>query len=97
MAVHLDSTVERTIKKLSRKKMRNAEQRWKRTKEVFDKNPEDPKLDKKKHNSRKSAWKIRLLPVKGASDDGYRVFLFPKDSGDYLAFDIANHDRLDKK
>ena len=88
--LELDKNAGKRLKKL-KKKHRNIEERYKKTKKAFDADHTSPNLDFKKHQGIFGVYKIRLL----GEHDGRRLMLKP-DSGKtkYYVYDIVEHDDL---
>lgn len=89
--IQVDKKLLDKLKKLEKKKLRDASSRWDKTRKAFE--AEDTSLDLKPHKGQPGIFKIKL---KG-KHDGYRVYLFKAENGTYHAFDILDHDSLDKK
>jgi hypothetical protein len=83
---------QKEVKKLG-KKHHDIPSRVLKTKELFDANHKDPKLDFKKHKSLDGVWKIRLV----GQNDGRRLLLRPHGDGNtYVAYTLLKHDELDQ-
>lgn len=84
-----DRGLKNKIKKLGKKKIPDAEERWELTKKTFEEDYQNPILRFKAFQSSPGTFEIRFLAVKG-SDGGYRAFL-RKAGSDYIAFNVTEH------